>query len=174
MAAQVVKEGTRMPGYSVKVVAGTPQVILAGNAVEYDVSDTTGNTIGLWSYVSGTVPSGIALESNVRSTQTNQLPGAEYVTEYNRGGLVSFMYGNTGLVTVSIDSLGNPFDSSDNTFVVNKPIFATKDASLAVPENGNHQLCATTSGNVYQVGIVKKVVGTYSGGNLSVTFQPTI
>lgn len=174
MAIQVLKEGTRMNGFTPAQNVGNtaPQVILAGSVVEIDPADTTGNTIRLYVSTDGT-PAGVALESNVRSTVTNQTPGAQYVTEYNRGGLVSFMYGSTGLVTVSQDALNDPFSTdvaSTGAFTVNKPIYVKN--TVAHADSGVGQLSGLNTAAT-QIGIVTKITGTYTAGtgNLAVTFK---
>lgn len=175
MAVNIQKEGQRLPGFNV-LPTGTPlllPVILGGNVMEVDSTDSSGGTIRLLATPLGTKrPLGVAIDSNVRSTITNGQPGAEFVTEFNRGGLIGTAHGGGAIFRLFDDGLGMPLDTTAPAlalpYAVNQPIFAlpvTADGSGHF--TGVGQVTSLAAG-AFLIGRIIKVEG--SGSTLAVTF----
>ena len=170
MAVNIQKEGQRLPGFSVLPTPTSspslPPIILGGNVMEVDPTDTSGGTIRILS-VNTNRPLGVAIDSNVRSTITNNQPGAEFVTEYNRGGLIGTAHGGGAIFRAFDDTLGMPLDTTVS-YVVNQPIYAKPVVAVGLlPVTGVAQLTSASGGNVL-IGRIIKVEG--SGSTLAVTW----
>jgi len=176
MAIQIVKEGQRMPGWNILSTPSSspflPPIIVAGAVMEIDPNDSSYSSARL---LSGTSPLGIAIDSNIRSTITNGQPGVEYVTEYNRGGLISTSHGNGMVLRSHDDGLGNACvlsPANAAVWAVNAPIYTIKQGTTGnLTSIGMLTPDPNGSTNVL-IGRVINVQG--SGSTLSVTWISSI
>ena len=162
MAIQVVKEGNRMPGYSVNPANTT---VLAGNIVNMDATDASGNTVNLFG-AAGLEALGILLDGTMRSLATNAIPGRQGVTEYNRGGLCAVSLGSGAVYRIYNDGLGQPLVVAPVAgWHVNLPIYAKQGVAIV---DGTAQITADAAGAV-RIGRIIKVAGS-TVDDLEVTY----
>jgi len=159
MAIRILKEVSRDGGRLPSVGAS----IIAGVAIQLDTADTVKPFLA----AGGTVPLGLASDSNV--TQPLQGAGGLTVgvgydyTNFNRGGLIGCFL-NGGVFELYNDGTGNPFVLAPVApYALNKPVYA----------NGSGLSTADAAGNML-VGYCMKVVNAGNATTMRLQLKLTI